>query len=66
LARFGSQEQDVAVAVLEEVLAAMVENELRRFDVGFEVELLGNESQWHVLFVTKAELADSMRGGEEK
>lgn len=55
LASLRRQEYDGAVAVLEEILAAVVKNELRRFDIRFEIQLFSNEAQRHILLVSVAE-----------
>lgn len=66
LSGFGSQEHDGAIVVLEEVLALVVDNELCRFNVRFEVELLGNKAEGHSLLVSRVELATRTRkdGGD--
>ncbi len=65
-AGFGGQENDGAATVLEKVLAVMVQDELRRFDVGLEVEFLCDKAQLHILLVSGAgELASTQGAGEE-
>ena len=47
------QEYDLALAVLEEALAVMVEDKLCCIGIRLKVQLLSNEAQRHVRFVSK-------------
>lgn len=58
LASLASEDDNGAVLLfLEQILAAVVNDELGGFHVGLKIEFLGNKSQWHVRLVSVVKLA---------
>ena len=65
LAGFGCEKHNGSFAVLEEVLAVMVEDELRGLDVRLKVELLGDKTQGHIWLVSARRVSNVLVTGRK-
>lgn len=66
LAGLARKKIDVGISFFKQMLAAMVDNELRRIDIRLKTKLLSDETKLHIWFVSDENVSITCQGGEKQ